>query len=123
VGAVVLASSLVVTSPAAGEAPAVDATAAPAEVNRFPGDIYSARAAVRMACRRFYGSGCDRTIGWRSDCYYQRPARFVAKRGGCAYLGGYLPVWYKPHYVPFRPTPSQTFVVGRSTWIIRPESD
>ena len=97
-----------------------------------PGDIVSARVAIRRACRRFYSYGtqaeidreCGRgRIGWRSDCYADRPSRFIPRNGGCAYLRGYLAVWFLPAY-PTRPVyPPHIFRVGQSTWVIQPESD
>jgi hypothetical protein len=103
------------------------------------GTLESAMTAVRQACRRHYGrtggpedrprteaelsATCDEpTIEWRSDCYADRPAQFEAGAGGCAYLGGYLPVWYGSQ--PFADEyGTWYFTVGDEVWTIGPESD
>jgi hypothetical protein len=132
----------------AGAAPTV-ASAAPAPAGATPstvpetgpgqGTLERASTAVREACRRFYDRDlqdeqralaedelvavCDEPdIEWRGDCYTQRPGAFVPGVGGCAYLRGYLSVWYGRQ--PFAADhPAWYFTVADETWTITPESD
>ena len=135
-------SGAVATEPETTPPPEVD------EGPAAPGSLQSAMTAIRAACRRFYGyqlvdvappagspgtsllteselvAKCDRPqIEFRSDCYAERPATFVPSEGGCAYLGGYLAVWYGEHPEIGDGTSDYRFPVDDDIWWIQPESD
>jgi hypothetical protein len=103
------------------------------------GTLESATAAIRQACRRHYGrtggpadrprteselsATCDQpAIEWRSDCYAERPPQFVAGAGGCAYLSGYMPIWYGRQSFA-EEYGDWYFTVGTEVWTVGPESD
>jgi hypothetical protein len=107
------------------------------------GDLASATAAIRQACRRFYGSDaadtstgtsllgepalverCDEpAVEFRSDCYAERPPAFVPADGGCAVLYGYFAVFFDQPPAGFPSGAEHAFRVGDDEWWIYPESD